>query len=110
MLTQRSNLHVIVDLNLREHGNLFRCETKGNVTRSVTGAALDTPPVLDLGHDDVHTLAQEVVHVLSGQFAGDGQVLTLPHAETGNGSLGSVCLGAHVGDGLHDHASNVEVR
>jgi len=65
------NSHVVVDFDLREHGHLLRCETKGKVTRSVTGTALDTPPVLDLRHDDVYTLAQEVVHVLSGQFASD---------------------------------------
>jgi hypothetical protein len=109
-LTRSQNdLHVIVDLDLGERCNLFGGETKGDVARVVTRASLDTSPLLHLGHDNIDTLAQEVVHVLALQIASDGHVLAGADAETGDGLFGGVGCRAHVCDGLHSHAGNVEV-
>lgn len=102
--------HVVVHLHLRERCNLFGGEAKGDVSRRITRASLDTSPVLDLRHDHIDAFAQEVVHVLAGQLARDGKVLTLPDAEAGDRFLGCVSRGAHIGDGLHNHAGNVKVR
>jgi hypothetical protein len=59
------DLHVVVHLNLREGCNLLRGETKGDVAGGIARASLDTSPFLHLGHDNIHTFAQEVVHILA---------------------------------------------
>ena len=108
-LEVQNDLHVVVDLDLGEGCNLLGGETKGDVARVVAGASLDTSPLLHLGHDHVDTLAQEVVHVLALQFAGDGHVLAGADTEAGDGLFGGVGCRAHVCDGLHGHAGDVEV-
>ena len=103
------NLHVVVHLDLGERCNLFRGETKGDVARGITRTSLYASPLLHLGHDNIHALAEEVVHVLALQVASDGYVLAGADAETCDGLLGRVGCRAHICDGLHGHTCDVKV-
>jgi len=103
------DLRIIVDLNLGKHGNILGSETKRDVSARVTRGTLDTLPVLDLGHDDVDTLAEEVVHVFSIQLSSETDILSLPNAEASDALPGLVCGGADVCDCLDDHTGNVEM-
>jgi hypothetical protein len=62
---QIQNSHIIVNLNLREHGNILRYQTEGNVSTAVTTATLDAGPILDTGQNHIDQLAQEVIHCLT---------------------------------------------
>lgn len=78
-------VRIVVDLNLWEKSNILSGETETNVSAGIARATVDTPPVLDLRHDDIDTLAQKVIHVLALQFGSDTKVLASANAETSNG-------------------------
>jgi hypothetical protein len=62
------SLHVIVDLNLREEGNLLLGQTEGNVPTAITASALYTGPILETGQHNVNELSEEVLHILAVKF------------------------------------------
>lgn len=105
----RKHLRIVVDLDLGEESDVLGGETKANVSTGITRATLDTSPVLDLGHNNIDTFAQEVVHVLSLQLGRDTQMLSLANAETSDRLSRLVGCDSDVGDGLDDHTGNVQV-
>ena len=76
-LQERSDLRIIVDFYFREEGHILWIQAKSKVAGVVSCTSLDTFPVFDLGHYDVYHLAEEVIHVLAGQIAADGDICTL---------------------------------
>lgn len=101
--------HVIVDLDLWEKRNLVTRQSKRNVATAVSRTALDTPPILDLGHDHIDTFTKEMVHVLTLELARHTQVLARANIEPGDGLLGPVCRDSDICDCLQHHACDVQV-
>lgn len=104
-----TNLHIIVDLDLGEQSHALRVQTERDVPAAVTAAALDTLPVLDLGHDHIDQLAQEMVHVLAAQLRLHRDRVPAGSDTPGrDAALGLERLHAHVGDGLYSHTRDVQ--
>merc|ERR1712072_242774 len=102
-------VHVIIDFHLREQRDLLPRKPKSQVPAAVTRTPLHAPPVLDLGHDHTYQLAEEMVHILPPQLTRNAQMLTGADAERGNTLLGFMGRRADIGDGLEDHAGDVQV-
>lgn len=100
---------IIIDLNLGEERNLVGLETKSQVTAAVSGASLHTWPVLDLGHHDIDDFADEMIHVFSSQITSHTQKLSLPDAKASHRCFNVMRRRSHIGDGLQDHARDMQV-
>lgn len=105
----RGDLHVVVNFNLREESNILRFQPKGDIPTAIPTATLDTLPLLDSRHDDVHQLTQEMLHILASQISLDSYRISpgsnSPRRDT---SLGLERLRARVGDRLHGHTRHMQ--
>lgn len=109
MYTVVHDSHVIVDLNLREHGHVLRLQTECDVAAAITAATLHALPFLDSGHHDVDQLAEEVVHILSPQLRLDRNGVSARSDTPGcNTALRLEGLHADVRNGLNSHTGNVQ--
>lgn len=111
MICEKQDLHIEVHLNLREKSHVLRVKAESDIPTAVTTGSSDTRPILDLGHDNIDQLAEEMLHVLAAQLRLASNSIS-PWREAPSRNTGPRLEGLHadIRDSLHHHAGRVHVR
>lgn len=101
---------IIIDLDLGERAHRFRSKPPRDIPTAVSTLPTHTLVLLDPRHHHLDHLGKEMIHVLPPQLHPHAAGRPLVQAEIGNGVLGAENGRADIGNGLDDHARDVQVR